>query len=402
MGSKSVTRTRTIPTSQYFLLNSLYDSYLTSAGCTESLVRTASNDPMYKSKIAKGQSATNPMTVTVNHYKIQQGAAKCVYRRAGQVGQISWMRNPGFPLLLGTSFSQPLYPSSLLADAKNLAAIGIRKKIQNETQTWSGLEFLGELRETIHGIRNPADALLKYAREFFFTRNGIKKKRRSKRALRKALAGSRLEFQFGVLPLLGDISAIATSALFASEEKRVKRLSYRGHAEDAFPRGVINYAACGITSINYDVFEKREAAFQYIVGIQKTTNVSSGLSAIVNSGGFVAENVISAGWELLPLSVFVDYFLNIGDVLSTTLVSMHDVVWTCSTSKESSCVTHGSGRLVATANIAEVVPSEAVVSRYRFKIVRTTDAVAIPQLRFSLPVKPSRLLNLAAFLTLIT
>jgi hypothetical protein len=389
--------------------------------------RIGSDSPMYLSKIKQGISATNKLVASAEKVKLQPGFL-CGQALDGTAAfKKEVFKNTTINIVAADIVNQPypqdIYPA-LRNNAKNDAAIRIRKKIYEQVSTWSGPQFLGELRDTIHQLKHPAEAALSYAHQYFrdvklkARRNGKKYGGRDK--VPKAIAGSWLEFQFGLAPLVSDIGNILNATNVFIENKRIMRLSAFGVDESAItlkrsniPQG--NYYASlmnnkiTLAKHIYTVGIKRQTSsdrtLNFMLGNQSRMQaLNTSFDLVVGSGGFDASQIPSTIWELMPLSVFVDYFSNIGDVLQTAMVSLSDVAWTNSTAI-----------LLATERLSDFqiqtdaswfyrpdLSQSPVVEISKKWVDRDSSAVVIPQLRFSLPGSPKRLANLGAFLTLLT
>jgi len=290
----------------------------------------------------------------------------------------------------------------LVSDAQNKAAIGIRKKIQGMQNQFSGSTFLGELSETIHMIRNPALAL----RELTGTFLESNLKRRLKKKPKKvdvALAESWLEFSFGVKPLINDIATIAEAALQTFDDDRILRLSYTGHAETASSSVTSNGAGPGFSGVcNYSRDDSTKVSYRYLIGYRhKATGCDDALLNVINASRiFDPSTLIPTAWELLPWSFFIDYFSNIGDCISTSLVSTQDVVWVNRTMRQQKDIHVHSGNAkwdsIAVGNqvLTEFVPPSYIA---RCEIVqRSAGDIPFGTVSFALPGKSSQFLNLAA------
>jgi len=370
-----------------------------------SYTRTGSDNPNYKTLIKQGSDATNPMTVVFTDVKFEPGLLQTKGSYPGpesdrNLGYV--FTNQGiFPLAAVAPPSTDV-ASALVSAAQNKAAIRIRQAIQAETQAFSGMTFLGELRESIHMLRHPASAAREYLQDYL-TPLSRKRLKVSRHKFRDVLANSWLEFSFGWRPLLADVTAIANSIndVVGDEIRRV-------HASAVEQSAITTTERIGVTStvFSYDFNHttRQKVVHTYRCGVKRQSTIGKGsVSQIIDHGGFDLANVIPTAWELLPWSFFIDYFSNIGDVISADLVSLENVVWTCSTSYQENSDSYTSGKIANAVipNLAYVineVPCSFKASRT--KIVRTAGSVPLPTLRFELPGRDSQFLNIGALLQL--
>lgn len=365
--------------------------------------RVGYDDPFWRSKVIRGVSATT----LLNAYK--QEAA---WTRGYMTLQWNWPTARGH----GKSFSGNNTPKptvipptvdtalhqQLLADAKNKAAIGILKKIQTQTQTWAGLTFLGELRETIRMIRHPAATLRQKSVQFF---HQAKKTRKMKRKDRKSvLADQWLEYSFGVSPAMSDIAAIADASIKRLHEERIIRLSYTAQSSHA-TSSVTSATMAGFSAVFPREIERvDEVSYRYLVGFRERIpeeyyfSIVRPFQRVVQLGGFNLSELLPTAWELLPWSFFVDYFTNIGDVLSTVLVCTKDVAWSQGTARHSMTINDTCKLTLAKPGDHLVLKdaSDAYSASSTTVVARGAGGIAIPQFRFETSLGVNQFLNLAA------
>jgi hypothetical protein len=209
--------------------------------------------------------------------------------------------------------------TSLQSDVDNLAKAVTAKRANKLTSQFQGGVFIGELLETLHQIRNPAETLRKGITRYHEV---VVKRLRRGNALRdsklagRVLGDTWLESVFGWLPLISDIEdgakALARYNLdeYRSRTKVIGSSTGKLSEEDPYWSN-LNFGYGG-----YETLLKTTAEIKvvYRVGVAATPHsqleMSSGLF------GWRWEDFIPTVWELIPYSFLVDYFANIGDVLS--------------------------------------------------------------------------------------
>lgn len=211
------------------------------------------------------------------------------------------------------SFSGWTTPAAGAVDcADNKAKTAFLQKVKGVSQSFDGGTFLGELKETLTMIRNPAKGL----------RSGIdsyvKRSRKRTRGIRSEskkgdiIAETWLEGVFGWRPFLNDLD----SAAKALAEYRYKRrfactpVRAKGTCTDSEDS---NWGNIGYSTIRckYQTRNKRKSIVIYRGGVKANPASDDPLRYV----GLTLDNFVPTAWNLIPYSFLVDYFTNIGDVL---------------------------------------------------------------------------------------
>lgn len=360
--------------------------------------RTGVDNPMWLSKIKSGQSATSAFSAQKTELKYTTGkvfAQLIAYQGYPGYMKIGWsdsLGSPSIPDILN-------FPGSLVSSATNKAAIGIRNKIHKEQVAFSGLTMLGELRESIHMIRHPAEAMRAYCNSYFKDMY-VKKTRMSRQKFGHVLANSWLEFSFGLIPFMSDIDAIAEAYLPAFIEPRIKRLSFT--AQDASSSSSSGTSSAGGLAVEMPSHQDvvNEASCRYLVGYRiKNQGPLTQLQRIKQLGGFNLQEVIPTAWELLPWSFFIDYFSNIGDVISANLVSLEDIAWSQLVTKRSIKIDYrvlGSKAKAFDTSLKVLSGVDFISSSTVTETVRAAASIPFGTVTFELPGKVNQFLNMVA------
>ncbi len=223
------------------------------------------------------------------------------------------------------------------------------ERIRAETSAVNGLLVLGELKETIHMLRNPCEALLKGTKKYL---DALKSNRiivqrrvrqrsressaqlamRRRQALLNAMSGSWLEYRFGVLPLLDDVKGITEAIVrHLTNPSQRKRLSANAYTQYASSNTTLN--TYGYGSVSQTTVKGTKAGIRWIVGVEHAvvgpTTESGRLAKLL---GFQWQNFVPTIYELIPFSFLVDYFINIGDLLEAACTDTSGFRWGCSVS----------------------------------------------------------------------
>lgn len=372
--------------------------------------RTGGSNPKYKVQISRGENATTEMLATREYFYFHLGRIKYrnVYKSYPNYGMTGESTHLGLSVLAASkTISQ-----TLLDESKNKAAIGIRMKIKAQETAYSAFTILGEIRETLHQIRHPAEAMRIMLGGFL--NNELSRKRRryygkTKRQYAHGLAGSWLEFSFGLKPLIGDITSIAEASLVRFNEDRIIRLSYTGIAESASSRvESVNLPGTSIMGY-YSRDETRTAKTRYIVGYRQKIDddehsvLAPSVRNVIALGGFNLSELVPTAWELLPWSFFIDYFSNIGQVIESSLVSLQDVAWVNETQIFENTVKRHSGSYAGLYKSAyqqvESVDSANQEATYR-RVNRKTADIPFGNISLRLPGQKAQFLNIGALMAL--
>jgi hypothetical protein len=209
--------------------------------------------------------------------------------------------------------------------------------VQAAYQKIDGSTFIGELAETLEGLRRPAAALRKGLSGYLKTlekrsRGYSKTVKRSKRiaSLNEMVSGTWLEFSFGVRPLMADIkdAGSAYNSLFDTfgfeklechatvKEKQFSKI-VEARNVGQFPYAMTSTSDADVSGRMFG-FVVRETGRPY---------------TFAERFGLMPENFVPAVWNVLPFSFLADYFVNIGDCLSAGGVSTRNLRVLCLTTR---------------------------------------------------------------------
>jgi len=351
--------------------------------------RTGASVKNYKKIIESGGDATSDMDA----YEFTITSEPCVWSFRTTSGNYKNFHGNGVFSRYAAGFP---FDSSLLTLATN----GARAKAYSQLRAgFTGLSFIGELRETIAMIRSPASALRtgldRYITSSNRYRNAYKSKPHGSREFRKAVADSWLEYSFGWKPLLMDIQDAYKAYLEIANEK--KYIPFKGtyRASSKVPRYYIGRNPAGHANIDMYASVVNNVSVAY----SGSAYVKPGISTPNVSLGTTLPDFIPAAWELAPWSFLIDYFTNVGDVLdSWASAQLFSFSYVSSTSRLETIVTQEN---IATHN---EIPSQSsggvfrgVAKGYGKKVTRRSDmSLPIPELQTRVQLSSSRGLNIAA------
>lgn len=297
--------------------------------------------------------------------------------------------------------------------AYDRALASLLKAVKSQQQHWSGPTFLGELKETIEFIRKPAASILKglddYSKLLNKKKRKIKEKNpmKARKILQETAANAWLTTSLGLAPLLSDVETAAeTLARFMNPLSR-PHTELRGFGSteraDTGTVNVVLYAALGgrQTFLNKTI-DSVSLQCGYLADPNPLEQSARRLAEL---SGFNVREFIPTLWELVPNSWMVDYFLNIGQILSCAFTDTSRVTWIKRTDLRNSHLT------VATVSVDLATPSGYTNARviddtlygggyfesHRRSVNRySIYNLGIPNLSFNVELRDTQIANLAA------
>lgn len=295
--------------------------------------RVGSRLPHWRDVIARGGNATTGMTATWDT------AESNIYYGFSKWNTASTVNNSctviGDIMLSDIDIArQPRAPIQDITATDNRARAKFYKALRAEQVAFSGPTFLGELRETLHMIRRPASAL--WSKNLGYLDALSKAKRASPKHWTKSIAGLWLEHSFGWTPLIHDcedgvkaFTKLVTadrrkviSAGYSDEFDRTSSLSSFDQTYRGIPRPCDNRSG---RAYNKMCYLKEEVKVRYKGALKPRVEAAEWDKWAIF--GFTPSELIPTAWELLPWSFLIDYFTNVGDILSSSVTSTADVAF---------------------------------------------------------------------------
>ncbi len=392
--------------------------------------------PNWKQVIASGGSATNDFV----KYGRKVNVADCIplvyhttsYRPFLDTYLQEWsgFRYMGTPEQPNLFDFKPNMRYDLIAESNQK----IYDKIYAEHNSFNGYAFLGEIKDTIHLIRHPMSVISDLTETYIDTvaknkaafrhqhslliRKGrllrsVNQRIRNQKRINALLSKERklasnlwLQLRFGVLPLIQDVQNFAQTALdqLISQQERYKW--YKATSKGVVPGLDFIPDIFQLYGSYYkNTYDQKHRGNCRILAREKLELRGPNkelLDVLAVSSGLLEPGrlLIPALWDLTPLSVFADYFVNVNSVLTAALTDtskIDHVELQYRESKDTSTTTSLlSGITSGWRNLAHQ-DGYCIVSNYRYQ--RKEWALTIPSITFTLPIgSPIRLANLAAFL----
>lgn len=276
----------------------------------DSEVEHSTRLPNWRQLISNGLCATTPLSGTDRGFEVIPSDMTVRKTSTNPLTQSRLYNTSGFYQDEGQ------YPLGLIlseTSAYNQALSRFYSSVAAKEAKFKGLVFSGELKESLSMIRHPAQALRRGLTEYLshLRRVGPTLPFRQRRGfIRKTW----LEYAFGWRPLISDIDSAITQFYLSQAARPIFEMC-RGFAEDGQERGriAVSYQpAGGCKTQGWRVdFEK------VMVKIYGTYHSEGNGIANSHHYGFSPWEFIPTVWELIPYSFLVDYFTNIGGILSS-------------------------------------------------------------------------------------
>lgn len=231
--------------------------------------------------------------------------------------------------------------------ADNKALTSIYNQINSEQRGLQAGVAMGELGETLRMIRNPAQGLSRGLGKYLDDvkrRVKLTKRRRNPRGstprgtqsgvtrANRAVADLWLEHSFGWVPLLNDIDG-AFQALTKIKERDLfyRKIVRKTATIDAPTQWSTRTSLLGTGNCVGRFSRDKSSSVRYIVCIGMEPRTLR--DASLDSFGLRPGEFIPTIWELIPYSFLIDYFTNVGDVLSTYSVNRSRIKWIIKTTR---------------------------------------------------------------------
>lgn len=209
------------------------------------------------------------------------------------------------------SLIQP--PNVDFTSAENKARMYFSKNIERTQTLFNGGVALGELRETLRMIKNPAK-LLRSGIDYYLRDVKQIPKKLGRGGISKRLSRVWLEHSFGWLPLLNDLDDARNYLDRRFDQLVQELLPVRGKFQDQIQSGSVFNTGLGLSQVAAHLIQIDSAIVVYAGAVSSRAASPKLINA--SSMGLSPRNFVPTIWELLPWSFVIDYFTNIGDVLT--------------------------------------------------------------------------------------
>jgi hypothetical protein len=298
----------------------------------EDTVSKGVNVPHWRKVIAAGGNATTAMSGV--KWKLVQSPASLHsgYRSRTApllVGSDSRLNGNLLPLQIGSASAPPSLGLNMVS-ATNQALTRYYSNLASITSQFKGAVMTGELRETLSMIRHPARALRRGIDDYlrFLSKNARSK---AKHARKSWARETWLEYSFGWRPLIKDLDG-AIAGFYQSKWAHPIFEMVKGTGREkisVYDPSLIFFDVGAGHQVTGRLRSEEEAYVKFF-GIQFSTNTGVPDS---HSYGFAPWEFVPTVWELIPYSFLVDYFSNIGAILSSWSYRFIANGWTAKTER---------------------------------------------------------------------
>jgi hypothetical protein len=224
-----------------------------------------------------------------------------------------------------SNLALPTADSDLLSQVDNQANMIFRSKAQKFLRLLQAGVAIGEIKEVIHLIRNPAMAIRGGLREYLNRLNsrGFRNSyRRSTRPSRlRMLSDSWLEVSFGWKPLISDVIGGAELASRLINNFRERKLipAVAIGRKTTFGTDNITTSGGNLTFRRRKQVQTYEVVVVYrgLVSTEPEDTLFGFNGSVLGSAGLSLLDFIPTIYELIPFSFLVDYFTNIGGIIDS-------------------------------------------------------------------------------------
>jgi len=206
------------------------------------------------------------------------------------------------------------------------------RKVSATKKSLEGLVFMGEMRETLRMLRNPAKSLFDSARNDYLAALS-KRKQRNPRNWARGLSGAWLEWAFGVTPLVNDINNILLGLdRLNSDPIHTTLLTAVGRSRVAPPPTQYvwnpdNHIRMWFKGEHTEYITQKVKYRGMYVRQRSQIKDLTHKQKFAETFGLNMREFVPAAWELMPWSFLVDYFTNIGDILEQSVTNLENIAW---------------------------------------------------------------------------
>lgn len=363
---------------------------------TTGAVSFGDNISGWRHLIATNQNATTTMVGVRQQVRPKEGYVSILYPD-GNVSVISGVIDQSSITtidVVGGANADPI------ADAKARSKL-LEKYIQIKS-AWRGGNFLAEIAETIHMLHHPLKAFYHRTYDFAGSIGKLKKLRVARpETYRKRLADAWLAYVFGVKPLVNDVNdfAEALNGLVNKQFMDTRPIRAHGKNETVTDQWLgVSPTVPGFPTFptwKQEVIDKADYHVFYYGKIKcRPQNANNFL---LEQFGVSVFDIVPAVWEAIPWSFFIDYFVNVQEMLDSMKYAQADLAWLSSTYRNARTV-NASAWLITPYGPTSVYSSGGGGYRLATRVRRQPQpTLPLPSWTFRIPGIPSlKWLNIAA------
>ena len=270
---------------------------------------------------------------------------------------------------------------------------------------WRGGNFIAEFAETVHMFKHPVESLFGKTVKFARQMRDLEKRsfRRQRRGLKKAASDLWLSWAFGVKPAFDDISdasaaleklnngGVGRGEIPIRGSGTVKSLVYLLPAQSTSGQSPLNgYTAC----------DKMQTDIATVVYKGRLKARPESFATIADNFGVALGDFPGAVWEAIPWSFFVDYFINVQQIIDSWQYAQADFGWLIRGVQNTTTNTNSAWYQARTdrgLRLRVNVPSNSLGANFKERVGLTE--FPAPMFRFKIPQLGSKKwINVAALI----
>lgn len=360
-------------------------------------VTHGTNIPNWRRVIANGGNATTDLVGEKWHIENVRSDFTNRATHPTNPSQFSETRVVGYPLL--ADYLLPLQTMST-DNANNLALKRFYANLASVNSKFKGLVFAGELKQTLNAIRHPARSLRRGIDSYLKSlQKGARKARRDRVPF---IRETWLEYSFGWKPVISDIDS-AINAFYRSRQVRGLFEMISGDGVET-EKGVVHGSILPTYSdftVRFFLLNQKSVSVKY----RGVTRSYGNGSADKHYYGFSPTEFVPTIWELIPYSFLVDYFTNIGDIISSWSYRFIQTDWCSKTTRDWVSSETRSPKLHYNINNGWKVSDSGQIGSMKVehsKVSRARSVVlGLPKFQLQCPGMDSRWVNIVALTSLL-
>lgn len=314
----------------------------TTVGATNT--RVGVSNMLWRQQILRGINATTPFQGTKFSILKLEPTDWEVTRTVPATGYVEYNALVGYWLV----FSFPPANTNSLTVADANAKRKLVKRLFELRRSFAGSTFVAELADTLRMVKRPLRGLREGLDHYHkAAKKAVRGLPKGSGAARKAVADTWLEAQFGLIPLSNDVDD-ALEQLSRISKPNIRHFRVKGW--ESMPVSVSTDVHIGRVSVdhvyNVATLTRQEVAYY---GALRVTPPSGWTWS---SWGFNTRDFLPAVHEAIPWSFAVDYFTNIGDIVSAYSGILSDIAWCGKTTRQVAVKESINNRLVTSSFIA--------------------------------------------------
>jgi hypothetical protein len=276
--------------------------------------------PGWRKAIARHQPATTNLSATRKDFTPVTIAGSVTIEPCADTSNQLWQQ-----VISGTVPNQglPANPATFVeTEADRSARQRFVKAYRSRRTAFQSGVFLGELRETVQMLANPARALRTGIDSYYRDVKKRLKKEKNRKKKPKIPADTWLEYSFGWKPFISDCEDAAK--LLTADPYRVYKPLY-SQGSDSYKTEPLTNSFYTVQLLTYRIreWEEREVSVRYIGAIGAENNPPG----FPEQMGLSWSNLAPTIWELIPYSFLVDYFSNVGSVIEGASTGVIRLAW---------------------------------------------------------------------------